>query len=601
MENKSKSKSIRILGIVPYDGMRIAMEQAAESYPDIQLDIYTGDLQDGVSIVEKATKDLYDCIISRGGTAELIRQICDTPVVEIPLMIYDILHAIKLVENYTNNFAIVGFPSITGPAHTLCSLLHYNLDILTIHSRDQAVCTLEKLKQEGCRMVVSDMITHTVALQLNMDAVLITSGMESILSALDQAVTISMRFQHLRHENSILRNVAQAENAYTIVFDETGTVNYTLPDPPPTDLILALRLKLSELPSSGSLKFYYNSNRLFYYITARRITVHSNRHALFRCIPGQIPLRSNKPGIRSYSRSECEYLLINSFYSIPGALGSLEKNIAAVSNTSRPILIAGESGVEKEHIAHMLYLRSSLSNKPFVVINCRLVNDKSWDFILNHYSSPLNAVGNTVYFQFLEELPEQRLTELLSSIQQTGLSRRIRLIFSCLCKNGLRLPDAGQKLLSSLDCISLKLLPLRERRDEISSLATMLLSGLNQEFGKQISGFDPQAIHFLRQYDWPDNYTQFKRVLQELLLLSDSSYIQANSVAEILARERAVNRPITFPPVSGQGTLEEIIKSAILTALAENNGNQSMAARQLNISRTTLWRHLNKKESSEKS
>lgn len=595
-----EKKTIRILGIAPYEGMRVAMERAAENYPDIQLDIYTGDLQDGVSIVQKAATDLYDCIISRGGTAELIRRICDTPVVEIPLMVYDILHAIQLAENYSEKYAIVGFPSITGPAHTLCSLLHYDLEILTIHSQDQAVEALETLKQKGYRMVVSDMITHTVALRLSMDAVLITSGMESILSALEQAVTISVCFQNLRRENLILRNVAQTENAYTIVLDASGTVTYSVPDAPPADLILALRLKLSELSSGKNLKFYYNNPDSFYYITAQHLTFESDQCALFRCVPGRIPLRSSKTGMRSYSHNECEYLLMNSFYNIPGAMGPMEKNIIASANASRPILITGETGTEKEHIAHLLYLRSASSNKPFVVINCKLVNDKSWDFIVNHYNSPLNAVGNTVYFQFLEELPKLKLTELLSLILQTGLSRRIRLLFSCTCPDNMPLPDAGQKLLASLDCILLKLPPLRDRKDELSSLAGMFLKGFGQELGKQISGIDPHAMHYLRQYDWPGNYTQFKRLLWELAMQTDSSYIQAGAVAEILARERAIKRSAVLPPASGQGTLDEIIQKAILAALAENGGNQSMTARQLNISRTTLWRYMNKDSSSSK-
>lgn len=123
----------RILGIAPYEGMQSVMERAAQAYPDVQLDIYTGDLEDGVSIVKRMPLNSYDCIISRGGTATLIRQVTDLPVVEIRLSVYDVLSAMKLAENYSDLYAIVGFPSITEPAHTLCDLLGYDLDILTVH------------------------------------------------------------------------------------------------------------------------------------------------------------------------------------------------------------------------------------------------------------------------------------------------------------------------------------------------------------------------------------------------------------------------------------------------------------------------------------
>ena len=59
----------RILGIAPYDGMRTAMEQAAQAYPNVEMDIYTGDLEDGQAIVQQMPPNSYDCIISRGGTA----------------------------------------------------------------------------------------------------------------------------------------------------------------------------------------------------------------------------------------------------------------------------------------------------------------------------------------------------------------------------------------------------------------------------------------------------------------------------------------------------------------------------------------------------
>ena len=107
----------RILGIAPYDGMRTAMEQAAQAYPNVELEVYTGDLEEGQAIVQRMAPNSYDCIISRGGTATLIRQVTDLPVVDIHISVYDVLRTMKLAENYTSLYAIVGFPSITEPAH----------------------------------------------------------------------------------------------------------------------------------------------------------------------------------------------------------------------------------------------------------------------------------------------------------------------------------------------------------------------------------------------------------------------------------------------------------------------------------------------------
>ena len=91
----------RILAIAPYEGMNTAMQHAIEAYPEADFDIYTADLEAALDILNELNLQLYDCIISRGGTAELLRKKTALPVVEIPISIYDILRTIKLAENYS--------------------------------------------------------------------------------------------------------------------------------------------------------------------------------------------------------------------------------------------------------------------------------------------------------------------------------------------------------------------------------------------------------------------------------------------------------------------------------------------------------------------
>ena len=225
------------------------------------------------------------------------------------------------------------------------------------------------------------------------------------------------------------------------------------------------------------------------------------------------------------------------------------------------------------------------------------MNDKSWDFLLNHYNSPLNDTDGTIYFQNFESMPDQRRLELLSVILETGLPKRERLIFSCTCYDGAP-PDTTRLFSMKLGCLVLRLPPLRSRSDEIPSLASLYLASLNLELGKQISGFDPRAMELLTRYEWPNNYTQFKGVLYELAALTTSSYIRSSAVAELLTRERSLNRGVPpRPDAAAQGqTLDEIIRSAIWQAVSANNGNQTAAARQLGISRTTMWRYLKQED-----
>lgn len=587
----------RILGIAPYEGMRTVMERTAEAYPNVQLDVYTGDLEVGAAIVQHVPMNSYDCIISRGGTATMIRQMTELPVVEIPLSVYDVLSAMKLAENYSNLYAIVGFSSITEPAHTLCDLLGYHLTILTVEHAKEVSELLKKLKQEGYRMVVCDMVTHRIARQMGMDAFLITSGVESMHAAFDQAINISQWFGRVRQENMFLRSITKDQNGRVVVLQQDGRIFYSSPTEPSSGLVETLKSHLREVPPNSSLKFYYTERDQLYRITGQTLLMDEKRYCLFYCVPSRISMHSSwGKGIRSMNKGECEYLFTTSFYNTSGAMGTMDEEILKLAEVRQPVMIRGEAGTGKEQIAWFLYLHSSRVNKPFVLVNCELVNEKGWDFLLWHNNSPLNATGNTIYFQNFEMLEEETAKELLSVIHETGLARRVRLIFSYVCPDDEPEPERMRKFQSKLGCLMLNLPSLRSRADEISSLASVYLSSLTVELGKQISGFEPRAIEMLRRYEWPNNYTQFKYILRTLATTATSSYIRSNAVAELLAKERPVRK--NFVPnkssVNTEATLEEIIHDVVEQSVAAHGGNRAAAARQLGISRTTLWRYLSR-------
>jgi transcriptional regulator of acetoin/glycerol metabolism len=586
---------VRILAVAPYETMAVSLKKSAERFPDVLLDAFTGDLQEGVEILQSRDMSVYDAILSRGGTADMIRRITDLPVIEIPVMIYDILRTIKLAENYTDRMAVVGFPGVTENAHTLCSLLRLKMPIETVHSSEEIPGVLDRLRRQQINTVICDVVSHRTARDAGFQALLITSGERSLSQAIGIAIQQGRLFRRMKSENTLLRSMLQQNMQQCVVFNAEKDVVYSFMGKLSDGTAAAMRRRISAIPENRELLFYYQEGAALHSIIASRFQLRGQQLYLFRDEPARISLRSAQPGIRFYDAVECEQLLSGSFFTLSGSMGTLESRLTAFSNTLHPLMIIGEEGTGREQVARTLYLQSELRNHPLVVVDGARLNDRSWNYLMEHHASPLGTTRTAVFFHHLEELSSQRQQALLSLIEETGLARRLWLLFACEIRDGRIVDVFAEKLSSRLAPLTVELPSLRSRRDEIPALASIYLSNLDMELGKQVSGFEPGVLEMLTRYDWPGNYAQFKHVLHELCVVTDGHYISGTDAAEIMAREHGMFRRLPEVPggFSSAGmTLEEIERNVIEHTLNENKGNQSRTARQLGISRSTLWRVL---------
>lgn len=592
--------SVHILAIAPYEAMAAALQRSAESFPDVLLETYTGDLQEGADIVRRMDLSSFDAILSRGGTAELIQQATDLPVVEIPVLINDVLRTIKLAESYTDRMAVVGFSGVTGNAHTLCNLLRMEIPIETVRGPEEIPEVLNRLRKMQINTVICDAVTHRTARSSGFQALLITSGERSLHEAIRSALQQGRRFRALRSENTMLRSVLRQTLEQCMVLDSEKDVVYASNGRPSEEAVAAMRRRISSIPANRDLLFYHQEGATLHTVTASRFQLQNRQLYLFRDQPARISLRSAQSGIRFYDEAECEQLLSGSFFTLGGSKGELETRLASLSRQKDPVMILGEEGTGREQAARALYLQSEMKNHPFVVVDGARISDRSWSYLTEHDDSPLGTTGTTVFFHHLEELSPQRQHTLLSMIEESNLARRLRLLFACEVQDGRAVHAFTRELASRLNPLSVQLPALRNRRDEIPALASVYLSNLNMELGKQISGFEPGTLEMLVRYDWPGNYAQFKRVLHELSVMTDGHYISGTDTAEMLGQERTFFRDAPDRAVfSTEGmTLEEMTRKIIEHSLAENNGNQSETARRLGISRSTLWRILSGKERS---
>ena len=591
---------IRVLGIAPYEGMKTLMSSVVADYPQIDLTLFVGDMEQGLEIARSNFHGDYDVVISRGGTAKMLQKNLALPVIEIDISMYDILCALKLADGLTGKTAMVSFANITSSAHLLCDLMKYNMDIYTIDSAEAVEPTLRQLEKNDYQSILCDMISNTTAKRLGLNSFLITSGVDSIRKAFDQALLLCRSQQRLRDENQFFRQLIQGQIGQTMVFDQDGNLFLSTLDDPKPELLELLRRDLPESQLGAERRITRNLGGMLYAIRARRISTGSLTYTAFFFDARKTPLSPNQVGIRFSTRPEAENAFYSSIFSFAGSISDYQQDIEHISQSTAPVMVTGEDGTGKESIVSVLYMRSPLRNAPLVSINCSLLNDKSWAFLLEHHNSPLADQGNTLYFASIDALSEERRQQLLAVLSEMDVCRRNRVIFSCVCQPGEYTSAVGSLFMDKLCCLSLYLPPLRQMAERIPALVNLSLSHLNVDLPRQIVGADPEAITLLQNFQWPHNYTQFRRVIGELAVTATGSLITAENVRQALRKERHVGAfspcaENAAAPLNLNRTLDEISQDVARRVVEESGGNQTVAAKRLGISRTTLWRLLQPK------
>lgn len=591
------SRKIKVLGVAPYKGMEKIMINLAKERDDLELTTIVSDISFSTEKLSKHLSENYDVIISRGGTAEFLKSITNIPIVEINISVYDILRAIKIGQNFRQDYAIVGFPAITSTAHTLSNLLQSKIDIVTVANKDEVYNILVALKNRGNNVIICDTITNNVAKEIGLTPILIASGLESISEAFDQCVKIYSDHTNIQEMNYVLTKILESQNMDTIVMKKDGTIYFSTYKSNNSRIIINYLSELI-LNSKNNLfeKSFHLIENILYSISLNKIKVNNNELFVFSIKNNPISLNSNKYGIRFSNCNEMKDRYYKSFYNLILSSLDLNEKIKQINITNNPLIILGEKGTGKDMLAAKLYFESSYSSNPYIIINCELLNDKSWNYLINSYNSPFCDNNNTIFISNLHALSTLQRKQLLTLIIDTSLHIRNRIIFSCSQTLENKHEDPSREFIEHLSCFTLYLPPLRQLKHNLLSSCTLYLNTLNMEFSKSVVGFEDRAIEMLESYYWPQNVLQLNRVLRELVILTDTSYIKLETVKNTLSKEDQqfanVNNRNFDINFNYNKSLNEIVKDVIHIVLSKCNGNQSQAAKELGISRTTLWRYL---------
>lgn len=590
-------RKIKILAIAPYEGMAETISSLSSTREDIDITVRIGDLKEGLSIAKELCHNNYDVIISRGGTADLIRGELDIPVIDAPLSAYDMLRSLKMAENYSGKFAVAGFQSITSCARMLCDLLQLDVDIYTFETPEMVLPVLKSLKVHDYNLVVCDMIGSSTAQEIGLNSILIPSGTESIISALDEAVKLVNASRYALKQKDIFQKALFGDEDDYIIFDSKGNLWFSSLTASPfhKQILHMVNTYLPAFIKTDGQLFERKIGSDMLKIRNRHIFYDGKQYTLLKLNKKEVLFPDMDKSISIYNKADEKPGEFPAYNHGANFVGDTHKLISEYSSTSFPVLITGEIGTGKDKAASLIYENGPYQNAPYYVIDCGLLGERKWNTLIDSENSPLSTVHTTIYLKDIGTLSKSQLSKLFTYIEHTNLHKRNRLIFSLTAKEN----ETGMirnYLTNHLSCLLLYLPALRDRLDDIPSIATLYINQLNSSLGKQIVGFDSEAMDLIRTFSWPHNLDQFHRIIRELVIITKTSYITAKSVELILRQEAPSDcMPAGRPQLNGldiSRTLDEINYDIICATLAQKNMNKEMAARQLGISRSTLWRIL---------
>ncbi len=301
------------------------------------------------------------------------------------------------------------------------------------------------------------------------------------------------------------------------------------------------------------------------------------------------------------------------------AMHAVVARLRQIAPTTATVLIMGESGTGKELVAKALHNNGPRRYKPFVPLNCAALSENILESeLFGHIRGAFtgadrerkgwfeHANGGTLFLDEVGDIPLSTQVKLLRALEsgeivRVGTNEPIKVNVRLISATNRDLNEAiangtfRQDLYHRIKVISVKLPPLRQRREDIPLLIDHFLKDFNASHGKSVTAITPAARKVLMAHSWPGNVRELRNTIESMVVIDVDGVLDVDDLTEDL---QAVVPPATSEGGQGGGlslvghSLEEIEKFYIAETLKMTNGNREEAAKLLGIGERTLYRKI---------
>lgn len=562
-----KATKTKVHIIAPYESMELVIKECLPLFLDLDITYSIGDLSKGVEKAILEEKKGTEVIISRGGTAQLIKKAVHIPVIDMQLSGYDMIRSLTLASNLKDKTAIVGFSNITSGAQSIIDLLDLPLKVFTVSDSEEVAPLLLKLKNSGFKQIVGDVITMKTSNAYGLNGFLIQSGKESIIKSLEDAKLIT---GYLSNKTKLIevfeRFIVRDANNIMIVDDENHIIyeHFTDFSSNPLSENELYMLNTDLLINKNLINKNFSIDDCTIDVKGYYYNLIDKLYKIYTLEKNTINLLEQK-GLITHTDEMKEPIAIasTSISSILNVMKLLYKN-------NEPVLLQGNKGTGKNFIT--TYIHKELSNDgTLLTINFKNFNINTIEKLPLSKLSTVKLM-NTAYIKDIE-----KFTNFLTSCKYS----KVRIF---IISEGPLDPDIMRDIK-----VNRILLPnLSERKDDISKLTQLFLSYYHQKYGTPAIKIKPEALKLVEEQTYPNNIADLKELIKQITLNEKDYVIHKETIEKVLSNKNISTELI----LSHKGTLKEIEKEIIQMVLEEENQNQSKTAVRLGINRATLWRKL---------
>ncbi|SDK76471.1 sigma 54-interacting transcriptional regulator [Halanaerobium congolense] len=621
----------KIILIAPYLKLKESSQKVVDRN-NYDIGVYLGDLEEGVKVAKKAVKNGVELIISRGGTATMIKENVDVPVVEINVTGFDLLRVIyPFVSSKNKKIGIIGYSNVIYGMKSISNTLNLNIEYYEIKSNNQVEKQIRKAIANDVTLIIGDTIAIKTAAKHGFETQLITSGEEAVQNAILEAKKVYQAILKEKKEKEKLKTILDFAQEGIIAIDKDGIVNVFNPQAeklfnlnqhnvinyradevlPNTRLLEVIRTgekELNQIQNIGETRIATNRVPIKVENKLNGVVATFQDVTKIQKLEQEIRRELNKKGLTAqYDFDD----IIGESKAIK-VKKELAKKFAKVSST---VLITGQSGTGKELFAHSIHKNSKRKNGPFVAINCaalptNLLESELFGYEEGSFTGAKEggksglfelAHRGTIFLDEIGKMDKKLQARLLRVIQEKRIMRlggrevipvdvRIISAANSNLKTEVQNGEFRKDLYYRLNVLELEIPPLSERKEDIPALVRYFSNKMSKENNFKIK-FSSSVIESFKKHNWPGNVRELENMVEKTIVISDSKTIRKKDIKYILPKENERNEKNNSIDIY---TSFDNIEKQVIKRLIRDDLSKTEIANILNIDRSTLWRKLKK-------